>query len=388
MCLIRLLHGVRPGARNRAFHFLRKQARGILGARVAGMTGMACRGRSGLGIAAVLAIAACGAEGSAGQGADALDTAVESEAIDGAGDVSLEIWAEPVEISAEPVAEAAAEVAVDVSAEVAADVAGTGPVRFAVVSDTHLMPDPTHANDVRWAGVMDSLAAVVPALDFVFSTGDNIDDLYATLDFAQAFLDGGDPLPMMVVFQQLIADHPVPLRLVPGNHDDRFFDTFLGNDVPRAVWHKVFGATDRLPNRWYSVQRGGCLFVVLDSTDLATTHEDNDTPTFGAEQLAWLDGELSRGLPAVVFWHHFIPMPDDVTPLNPVLPVLQAHRDVVKATFTGHGHEFRKYAWEGIRFYETAALKDPDPPAIHRVECDGATGVVTVTNEADITYVP
>ena len=363
------------------------------------MTGV---GRIAIGMAGLLFLAGCGGDEGAGQGADLVEVGDATVPGEGFAEVTNDSFAEagadrvaedPVEVLEEAGGDSAGDVApefaTDVAPEVAVDTAAeAGPVRFAVVSDTHLMPDPTHANDVRWAAVMDSLAAVTPPLDLVFSTGDNVDDLYCTQDYAQAFLDGGDPLPMMAVLQQLISDHPVPLRLVPGNHDDRFFDTFLGNDVPRAVWHAVFGASDVLPNRWYSVQRGGCLFVVLDSTDLATTHEDNDTPTFGPGQLAWLDGELSRGLPAVVFWHHWIPRPDGVAPLNPVMPVLQAHPGVVKATFTGHGHEFRKYVWEGIRFYETASLKDPDPPAIHRAECDGETGTVTVINEADIVYVP
>ena len=54
-------------------------------------------------------------------------------------------------------------------------------------------------------------------------------------------------------------------------------------------------------------------------------------------------------------------------------------------TFTGHEHSWRRYAWQGVRFYQTESLRDA-PNAVHLVACDGETGAITVTNEDEIPY--
>jgi hypothetical protein len=297
-----------------------------------------------------------------------------------------------LDVSPDLPVDAPAEASLDASPDLPPDVpAPTGPVRFAVVSDTHLLPDPADERDLRWITAMDLFRALAPPAEVVFDTGDNVEVLLTTEEDTQAYLDGGPPIEVLETYRTLIRDHASPMdyQVVLGNHDDRYLGWFTEKARPLAAWLKAFQGTPHLPAAYYSVERRGCLFVVLDSTDLATSHESNDTPTFGRPQLDWLDGELARGLPTVVFWHHWIDRPADGTAdagLNPLLPVLRAHRDNVKAAFTGHGHEWRRAEWEGIRFFETPSLFEHAAPVYHLAECDGATGTVTVLDETDHPY--
>jgi hypothetical protein len=264
------------------------------------------------------------------------------------------------------------------------------PVRFAVVSDTHIVTDPTDPANVRFASTLQGFGATDPVQDLVIDTGDNVDALFCTPDVAQAYLDGGDPIPMLDLYRQtIVANTSLRYQVVLGNHDDRYLWTYTDKTVPKAAWLKEFAGTGMLPTLYYAFDEGGCQFVVLDSTDLAYDQTSNDSPTFGPEQLAWLDGLLGRGLPSVVFWHHWIPQPDPAATdadLNPVMPVLRRHADVVKATFTGHQHEFRKYRWEGIDFYQTTSLRYSTGTAWHLAACDAASGTVTILNAADLVY--
>jgi len=298
----------------------------------------------------------------------------------------------PADVPVDAPAEASPDASPDVPLDVLPDVpAPTGPVRFAVVSDTHLLPDPADERDLRWITAMDLFHALAPPAEMVFDTGDNVEVLLTTEDDVQAYLDGGPPIEVLEIYRNLVQAHAPPMdyQVVLGNHDDRYLGWFTEKARPLAAWLKAFQGTPHLPAAYYSVERRGCLFVVLDSTDLATSHETNDTPTFGQPQLDWLDGELARGLPTVVFWHHFIDRPADGTAdadLNPVLPVLRAHRGNLKAAFTGHGHEWRRAEWEGIRFFETPSLFEHPVPVYHLAECDGAAGTVTVLDEGDHPY--
>ncbi len=271
------------------------------------------------------------------------------------------------------------------------DATPPAPVRFAVISDSHLGPLLTDRIGKRWEGAITALKTLEPAVEVVFNTGDNILALMSTEEPTQDYLDGGEPLEMLEFYRQIIQEHTPPMeyQIALGNHDDTYLGMFTEKALPLAAWLKAFQGTPHFPAAYYSVERRGCLFVVLDSTDLATDDASNRKPTFGQPQLQWLDDELARGLPTIVFWHHWIDRPADETTdaeLNPLLPVLRTHKANVKAAFTGHGHEWRRMEWEGIRFFETSALFENPDPAYHLVECDPASGTVTVMNEDELPY--
>jgi hypothetical protein len=264
----------------------------------------------------------------------------------------------------------------------------TGPVHFAVVSDTHMTGDPNDPLNRRFDTIARALAASSTPPERLFVTGDVIDDFLAVKDYVQDWLDGaGDPVPVLVEMRRL-ADTLLPgrIRFALGNHDNRFIDQFQGNEVPLAAWLRAFEGSPSFPAPWYAEDIRGCRFVVLWSCEMATNHDDNDRPTFGEEQLAWLREQLDDGLPTVVFWHHWIGPWDDPSPPPPLLQALANNPTAAdRVTFTGHSHDWRHHEWQGVRFYQTAALRDL-PDAVHHVVCDGDAGTITVTNEDDIPY--
>ncbi len=255
--------------------------------------------------------------------------------------------------------------------------------RFVVVSDTHVQPVDDLRNTV-FATSGATFAAFDPAPDFVVSTGDDVDDLFTFPDNIAA----GEPVPILHLYRGLIeANYPMPFHVVKGNHDNRFIDTFQGNELPDRAWAEAFAGSPFYPSPWYAFDHRGFHFVALDTTDGATDHATNDTPTILDTQAQWLESQLSTGQPTILFWHHWIPKPADGETPHPILVAIARHKDVVKAAFTGHGHVFATYEWNGVRFFETPPLYGPDVPW-HEVECDTRDGSVRIANAAQITYPP
>lgn len=257
--------------------------------------------------------------------------------------------------------------------------------RFAVISDTHLALTDANENNVRFVKVAAEFAAMRPQIDFVVDTGDLVNDL-----FCFPGVNCGNPLPVLSKLKETIDKNftTLPIYLVLGNHDNRYFDNFGGNEEPLASWKFVFDGSASLPAPYYSVKRGAFTFVMLFSIDLSYDHASNDEPSFGAPQLSWLEDQLKYGSPAVLFWHHFVVPPDVNDAAKPILEVIKARKSQIKAVFTGHGHEFKKVEWEGIPFYETANLGNREDKLIphHLVECDSETESATIINASEIIY--
>ena len=123
-----------------------------------------------------------------------------------------------------------------------------------------------------------------------------------------------------------------------GNHE---------NDSP--LYFKNF---PRIHNqRWYSVEREGIHFIVLDSNfDLQK----------GSEQYRWLESDL-RGVSAdtkfkIAIFHHPIfsvgPHLEDEKGLKHILlPLFEEHG--VRAVFSGHNHNYQRFKYHGIDFIVT-----------------------------------
>ena len=258
------------------------------------------------------------------------------------------------------------------------------PFYFAVVSDTHVWPEEAHENNRLLAETGQLLATLEPPIEFAVASGDNVHDLFcvpgATCE---------DPLLILEVFRELLlTSFSVPVYVVKGNHDNRYFDTFLENDAPNRSWLSVFEGTGLFPAPYYAFDQGSFSFIVLDGTDLAYDHESNDEATFGEAQLAWLEEELERGRPSILFWHqHLFPSEVDEAALPPILSIIDDHRAVVRAVFMGHGHDFRRETWRGVQFFETDATSGAEHPTYHLVRCDPASGETEIANEGEILYV-
>src|SRR3954464_1344832 len=140
------------------------------------------------------------------------------------------------------------------------------------LSDPHLTTGALAADPAR--GLYQALTRVLalePRPDCVVVTGDLADHGRADED---------------AVLKELLERYPIPVHLVPGNHDGR------------AALQAAFG----LERTSYAVEYPGFSVVVLDSL----SPELGDAGTLGPEQLEWLDRTLARfdGVPAFVCLHH------------------------------------------------------------------------------------
>jgi hypothetical protein len=238
--------------------------------------------------------------------------------------------------------------------------------------------------NIVFAAAGATFAALDTPPDFVVSTGDDVDDLFTI----PATIEAGDPVEVLGVYRSLIeANYPMPFHVVKGNHDNRFFDTFEGNLLPDKAWAQSFAGTPFYPSPWYSFDHRGFRFVALDSTDGATDHATNDTPTILQAQADWLESQLATTQPTILFWHHWIPKPVEGETPHPILGAIQRHKDVVRAAFMGHQHAFATYEWEGVQFFQTPPLYEAGV-TWHEVECDTVLGSVRIANPRQITYLP
>ena len=112
--------------------------------------------------------------------------------------------------------------------------------------------------------------------------------------------------------KQFLAGVSKPLRVIGGNHDYIYPDSYPANPAtghtlkeasPEARKNKLelFKATWGLPELFYSERMAGYLLVFLTPDDLVS----NNYTQMSDRQLAWLDAELGRnkGVPTIIFFH-------------------------------------------------------------------------------------
>lgn len=255
------------------------------------------------------------------------------------------------------------------------------PFYFSVLSDTHIyITDENNNKVLKKAGEL--FSAYDPAIDFGVVTGDVVHDLFC--------IEGMncEPTEVLKTYRDIIDNYfSIPLYTVLGNHDNRFFDSFGGNDFPLSLWLKALEGSGSLPAPYYRIKHKGFNFVMMFASDMATDHDSNDECNFGEEQLSWLENILDEGLPSVIFWHQLVWPNEDKYKDNPVLPIIKNHKDIVKAVFFGHGHNFRKVVWEGVPFLETGACSGKEEPVYHLVRVDPLAKTLEVANQNEIEYV-
>jgi len=223
-------------------------------------------------------------------------------------------------------------------------------MRIAHLSDLHLARGPLAAGPA--AGLADALGralALEPRPDCVVITGDLADtghpDEYAAL-------------------RVILRRSPVPVHLLPGNHDDpaalvaRFGDTpYLGHGVSPAYTVEYPEATLVIANSWVQGSPAGRL---------------------GPDQLAWLDRALGQqpDVPAFVCLHH-PPVPVGIPFLDGMIlddaaalaEVVRRHPHVVRV-LAGHVHRDASALFAGTLMtiapstYRQSALRmrDAEPP--------------------------
>ena len=94
---------------------------------------------------------------------------------------------------------------------------------------------------------------------------------------------------------ELLAPLPMPVYLLPGNHDDR-------SQLRRSfAQHSYLGSSDATAPINYAVQIGGLWLLALD-----TTVPGHSYGRLGSDQLAWLAAQLTScaSQPVVIAMHH------------------------------------------------------------------------------------
>lgn len=291
---------------------------------------------------------------------------------------------------------------------------------FAVISDTHMLQDPNALQHLVFSVTAEILNAHDPAIDFVILTGDVVDELPSD-DPAYYEQHADTELDQL---QRLRSELSMPLHLVMGNHDYYTARGLIPIPTPhREPRERLFMDRAGMPGPYHAFEHRGVKFCCLNSMqqDPAVAWEPNAVGTFGPEQVEWLRGELSDGMPAFLFQHHALAtdvtthagisswIPFEVpraegqfpkyalTPYrdytDPIYDLLREHREQVRAVFFGHSHLFLHDHFEGIPLFMTDSMKFPSqseyegkPMRYHVIRCEAGTGSFTVCNAYMIPY--
>ncbi len=250
------------------------------------------------------------------------------------------------------------------------------PVVFAVASDTHVVGDLEHGISVRLKDCINTVNALSHAPVALFITGDLIDSLETTSALPHGFLP---------IFKEILMEATLPVYPVAGNHD------YYALNYPQFLLADSQAEPDQMRREqlgiepYYAVTYNGNKFILLNSMqgelwDISL----GLSGSLGAAQLAWLDEQLSDGVPAVLFLHHPPELTEELDGQPTLADVVGAHNDVIMGIFAGHLHLWSRSEIAGVPVYLTAA--NQDGVAYHHVRADPDTMTLTIINEADIDY--
>ena len=202
---------------------------------------------------------------------------------------------------------------------------------IAQLSDTHVKAEGELAyghidTSAYLARAVDHLLHLDPRPDVVLATGDLVD---------------GGTAPEYERLRHLLAPLPMPLYLIPGNHDDR--------DVLR----QVFSDHTYMPREGfiqYVVEAGSLRLIAVD-----TLLPGEPGGRVDRERLSWLDARLGEAptKPAMIFMHHppfktAIEYMDDIglEGADAMAEVVRRHPQVERVV-CGHLHRSIQSRWAG-----------------------------------------
>jgi metallophosphoesterase superfamily enzyme len=185
----------------------------------------------------------------------------------------------------------------------------------------------------------------------------------------------------------------VPVHLVLGNHDykigrDRDSDTYFPEieilEMER-IWHAEAGIRP-----YYSKEYEGWNFIFLNSMRGRYLHRN-----FDDHQLHWLETELIKNKPSIIFFHHPLKTdhfrlwsgPEDM--INPekepeFYRILSKYKKYIKGIFVGHGHAWVKDTlFDRIEVFETASFGDSDKVPFFEVGIKNIDSTIYVLRHAN-----
>jgi len=301
-------------------------------------------------------------------------------------------------------------------------------LRFAVITDMHLKPDAEHANNLVMAETVQILNAMDPPVELVLLTGDLVDELPSD---DPAYYDEHDDTALHQL-EVLLAGLDAPWLAVLGNHDYYIDGGGILNDLTDDLVGReaLFEQRLDLPGLWFRHDQGGVAFYGLNTMQAYPDAgwQPGSCGSFGEEQVAWLEQQLSDGAPCVLFFHHALAldnaaaagfsaaMPFEVPRAegeyekyagteyegwtDPIYEVLERHADQILAVFVGHGHWFVLDEWQGFPVMMTDSVGNSvllttieqgdgeQPMRYHLVEYNLTRDTLAIANEDWITYNP
>ena len=261
-----------------------------------------------------------------------------------------------------------------------------------ILSDLHISNDETR--DQRLTDMISAVNdGMFENLDMLIITGDVVSSF-------QRFRDEGD-LPenlRAAKFIQLISRLEIPWHMALGNHDykidsDRDSDapfSFQDIDTMEVLWQEL---ADIDP--YYSIEHKGWNLLFLNS--MRGRYLDR---FFDDQQMQWLEKELQKELPVLLFFHH--PVKTDhlktdqlkdrskpkylvnhlVTPETEpqFFSLVKAHQQQIKGIFVGHAHRWMKdELFETVPVYMTDSFADNEKSPFHLVHVDTRKDSIHVT---------
>ena len=236
------------------------------------------------------------------------------------------------------------------------------PHRFAFLSDTHIMANPTAV--ARGINMADHLRQVVAAIAAQTTKPGGV---VVNGDLAT---DGSPPTAgaYRYLAQLLLplSNLGIPIHMTMGNCDRRS----LFADTLTAMLPGTPPVAGRMVNLLKTERANFFLLDSLYNTQRTVTEGD-----LGMKQIGWLTRALDNHVekPAIVICHHNVNQPeaksgtahkgglrDGAALVDALLP-----RKHVKAFIFGHTHEWRHWELDGIHFINlptTAYIFDPDEP--------------------------
>ncbi len=236
------------------------------------------------------------------------------------------------------------------------------PHRFAFLSDTHIMANPTAV--ARGINMADHLRQVVAEIAAQTTKPGGV---VVNGDLAT---DGSPPTAgaYRYLAQLLLplSNLGIPIHMTMGNCDRRS----LFADTLTAMLPRTPPVAGRLVNVLKTERANFFLLDSLYNTERTVTEGD-----LGRKQIGWLTRALDNHVekPAIVICHHNVNQPeaksdtaqkgglrDGAALVDALLP-----RKHVKAFIFGHTHEWRHWELDGIHFINlptTAYIFDPDEP--------------------------
>jgi len=290
------------------------------------------------------------------------------------------------------------------------------PFGFVIVSDLHTRlpgnPDDglydNQKNLDNLAGAVETINTKHGDADFAAVTGDMVGALFS--EDPDDYLAGNDNPAEK--FTEIMGGLSMPFHAALGNHDyQKSYDPAINEGITtsdvgaiESVWKKVLGI-----DPYYSFVHKGVRMIFLNSNRgdaraaicSGETVEAFCTGSFDDAQMTWLDAELAKDGPAILFFHH-PPKTDSDTVMFAAPPgflvadgdrfydVAKTHAAKILAIFVGHGHVWeRDRLYKKIPVYETGAIGDTGGNAenIHVVTVDpNAPSIEVVIGREGVKY--